>query len=135
MQTSSQLDAPTIQRVLVVGFDPYAVAHLGIDPDMVSGALALGQTRFEAAGISADLCLVGLDQERAIEQIVEQLAATEYACVVIGGGIRKPPPMLEFFEVVINLVRRHAPNAVIAFNTNAADSLDAVQRWLPTPKV
>jgi hypothetical protein len=37
--------------------------------------------------------------------------------------------MLEFFETVINLVRRHAPNAAIAFNTNPENSLDAALRW------
>lgn len=78
-----------------------------------------------------ELCLVGLDPARATEQIAEQLAAQSYACVVIGGGIRKPEPMLEFFEQVINLVRRHAPDAAIAFNTNGENSVEAAQRWLP----
>src|SRR5215813_3750500 len=59
--------------------------------------------------------------------------AQEYACVVIGGGIRKPEPMLEFFETVINLVRRHAPSAAIAFNTNPETTLEAARRWLPAP--
>jgi hypothetical protein len=80
--------------VLVIGIDPHAAIHLGID-----------------------------------HQIAEKLSAREYACVVIGGGIRKPEPMLEFFETVINLVRRHAPNAAIAFNTNPENSLDAALRW------
>jgi hypothetical protein len=59
-----------------------------------------------------------------------------YDCVVIGGGIRKPEPMLERFEAVINLVRRHAPHAAIAFNTNGANSVDAGAaprgRWVLT---
>lgn len=121
-------------RVLVIGIDPHAVAHLGIDANAVSAALAHGQARFDAAGIPADLCVVGLDQERAVEQIVAQLTATEYACVVIGGGIRKPDPTLEFFEVVVNLVRRHAPNAGIAFNRSPVDSVDAAQRWFAAAK-
>jgi len=33
-------------------------------------------------------------------------------------------------ETVVNLVHRHAPNAAIALNTNAADSVDAARRWL-----
>lgn len=52
--------------------------------------------------------------------------------MVIGGGIRKPEPMLEFFETVINLVRRHAPSAAITFNTNPENSLNAARRWLST---
>lgn len=119
------------RRVLVIGIDPRAVAHFGVDAAIVEAALAGGQALFIAAGIPADLCLVGLDQAGAAEQIVAQLAAHRYACVVIGGGIRKPEPMLEFFEEVVNLVRRHAPEAAIAFNTNAANSVDAARRWLP----
>ena len=120
-----------VQRVLVIGIDPEAVAHLGIDAEVVRAALARGQERFASAGIPADLCLVGLEAGSASEQIVAQLAARSYACVVIGGGIRKPEPMLEFFERVINLVGRHAPDAAIAFNTSAEDSVDAARRWLP----
>lgn len=120
-------------RVLIVGIDPYAVAHLGVDPTLVTAALATSQARFDAAGIAVDTCLVGLDQDVASEQIKQQLLAHDYACVVIGGGIRKPEPLLEFFEVVLNLVHRYAPTAAIAFNTTAANSLDAVRRWLPAP--
>src|SRR5262245_46141826 len=119
-------------HVLLIGFEPRAVAHLGVDVELVEAAIAQGQARFDAAGIPAEMCLVGPERDRAAEQIVEQLSAREYACVVIGGGIRKPEPMLEFFELVINLVRRHAPHAAIALNTSPVDSLDAARRWLPT---
>jgi hypothetical protein len=51
--------------------------------------------------------------------------------VVVGGGLRKPDDMVELFEVVIDLVRRHAPQAAIAFNVNPVTSLDAALRWLP----
>ena len=107
------------------------MAHLGVDPQLVSAALARGQARFEEQAIPADLCLVGLDADDAVGQITQQLRSSDYACVVIGGGIRKPEPLLEFFEVVINLVRQHAPNATIAFNTNGENSVDAALRWLP----
>jgi hypothetical protein len=121
--------APT-RHVLVIGIDPHAVAHLGIDADIVVRALARGQERFAEAGIAADLCLVGLEQEQATGEIIAALAKHSYDCVVIGGGIRKPPPLLEFFERVVNLVRRHAPAAAIAFNTNGENSVEAAQRWL-----
>ncbi len=121
-------------RVLVIGIDPHAVAHLGVDAAAISAALAHEQERFAGANVPADLCLVGLDPTLASEQIVEQLAAHSYACVVIGGGIRKPEPMLEFFEHVVNLVRRNAPDAAIAFNTNGGNSLEAARRWLPASR-
>ena len=54
--------------------------------------------------------------------------------MVVGGGIRKPEPFLELFERVINLIRVHAPGAVVAFNTTGENSVDAVLRWLPDPQ-
>jgi hypothetical protein len=62
--------------------------------------------------------------------IVEALTRKDYACVVIGGGVRKHEPLLEFFEKVVNLVRQNAPNAAIAFNSSPDDSADAALRWL-----
>jgi hypothetical protein len=53
--------------------------------------------------------------------------------VVVGGGLRKDDELVEFFEVVVNLVRRHAPQAAIAFNSTPVDCADAAARWL-TPR-
>ncbi|MFD1051574.1 hypothetical protein ACFQ1S_41505, partial [Kibdelosporangium lantanae] len=64
------------------------------------------------------------------DAIVAALTAEDYACVVVGGGIRKHEPYLELFERVVNLVRRHAPNAAIAFNNTPDDTVDAALRWL-----
>ncbi len=52
---------------------------------------------------------------------------------MVGGGIRKPEPFIELFELVINLIRQHAPDAAIAFNTTGENSVEAVLRWLPSP--
>ncbi|WBB70116.1 hypothetical protein [Micromonospora sp. WMMD812] len=113
--------------VLVVGLDPVRIP--GWDPEPVVAAIARGQARFADLGIEADLCLVapGEDPEGAI---VEALTRRDYACVVIGGGIRKHEPLLELFEKVVNLVRQHAPGAAIAFNSSPEDTADAALRWL-----
>ncbi|MFC4150370.1 hypothetical protein ACFO0M_29300 [Micromonospora mangrovi] len=113
--------------VLVIGLDPVRIP--GWDPEPVVAAIARGQARFEAHGIEADLCLVVPD-ETAEATIVAALAAKDYACVVVGGGIRKHEPLLELFEQVVNLVRRHAPGAAIAFNSTPEDTADAALRWL-----
>ena len=42
--------------------------------------------------------------------------------VVIGAGIRNPPPSLGLFETVLNAAHRGAPGARIAFNTRPDDS-------------
>jgi hypothetical protein len=117
----------TLGRVLVVGLDPAKIS--GWDPEPVEAAIARGQARFGDHGIEADLCLVALD-ENAEGAIVEALTRQDYACVVIGGGIRKHEPLLEFFEKVVNLVRQHAPGAAIAFNSSPEDTADAALRWL-----
>ncbi|WP_049575042.1 hypothetical protein [Nonomuraea sp. SBT364] len=117
----------TVARVLVVGLDPTKIE--GWDPEPVQAAMARGRARFDDHGIEADYCLLALE-ENPEAVISEALTRGEYACVVIGGGIRKHEPLLEFFEKVVNLVRRLAPDAAIAFNSTPDDPADAALRWL-----
>jgi hypothetical protein len=117
----------TVARVLVIGLDPAKLQ--GWDPAPIQEGIALGRARFDELGIESDWCLVALD-ENPEEAIVAALTADEHACVVIGGGIRRPEELLELFEKVVNLVRRHAPDAAIAFNTSPVDCADAALRWL-----
>lgn len=117
----------TVARVLVVGLDPAKLQ--GWDPEPLQAAIARGQARFDEHGIAADWCLVALE-ENPEAAIVEALTRQDYVCVVIGGGIRRPEPLLEFFEKVINLVRQHAPDAAIAFNSSPEDCAAAALRWL-----
>ncbi|MDP9862939.1 MULTISPECIES: hypothetical protein [Streptosporangium] len=118
----------TATPVLVLGLDPAKIQ--GWDPGPVQAAIARGQARFEDYGVEADWCLVALEEnpEGAIE---EALTRKDYVCVVIGGGIRTHEPLLELFEKVVNLVRRHAPDAAIAFNSSPENCADAALRWLP----
>ncbi|MQY07663.1 MDR/zinc-dependent alcohol dehydrogenase-like family protein [Actinomadura macrotermitis] len=118
------------ERVLVLGLDPARLQ--GWDPGPVQAALARGRARFDDLGIEADWCLVDLDEDPE-GAIVAALTGGDHACVVIGGGIRTHEPLLEFFERVVNLVRRHAPGAAIAFNTSPEDCADAALRWLRQP--
>lgn len=114
-------------RVLVIGLNPALIQ--GWDPGPVEAAIKRGQARFGDYGIEADQCLVALD-ENAEGTIVEALTHKDYACVVIGGGIRKHEPLLELFEKVVNLVRQYAPSSAIAFNRGPEDCADAALRWL-----
>lgn len=116
-----------VARVLVLGLDPAKLE--GWDPEPVQAAIARGRARFDDHGIEADWCLVALDEDPEAA-IVEALTRRAHACVVIGGGIRKHEPLLEFFEKVVNLVRQHAPDAAIAFNDRPDDCLDAALRWI-----
>ena len=78
------------------------------------------------------------DAVRAVTEILPEFVeigdlqrkASAVIARLTGGGIRRPEPLLEFFEKVVNLVRQHAPDAAIAFNNSPEDCADAALRWL-----
>jgi hypothetical protein len=124
-------EAP-IPRVLVLGLDPYRVPGPW-DPEPVAKAIAAGAARFAEHRVGVQLCLVGLDGSDDIAAVVSAaLRARPWECVVIGGGIRHQDEV-ELFEQVINLTRRYAPGAAIAFNRTPADIFDAAARWVEIP--
>ncbi|CAO5193533.1 hypothetical protein FAIPA1_90156 [Frankia sp. AiPs1] len=91
--------------------------------------LAYGLERLVAAGFVAEQVLVALD-ESALAAVRRAVGGQPWDVVVIGGGIRKPEPLVEFFEAVVNVVHTGAPAARIAFNADGGASLEAVQRVL-----
>lgn len=116
--------------MLVIGLDPYRVPGPW-DPKPIADGIDLGRTRFTEHGVGAEFLLFGLDGSDDIEAVViAALRAQPWECVVIGGGVRNE---LELFERVVNLVRRHAPDAAIAFNTTPADTFEAAARWVEIP--
>lgn len=91
----------------------------------------MGMARLADRGFDAEVCLVGLDGSDDIEaQVTAALVAGEWECAVVGGGISGPEDQLELFESIVNLIRRHAPQAAIAFNSTPQDIVDAVARCL-----
>jgi hypothetical protein len=112
------------RRVLVLGLDPAKFADRW-DPAPTLAALQRGRDRFVELGIEADYCL---DDSAAVFE--EALRRHSYACVVIGGGIRRDESLLGLFETVVNLVRVHAPDAAIAFNRTPDECADAALRVL-----
>jgi hypothetical protein len=119
-------------RVLVIGLDPYRVPGPW-DPKPVAAAIEVGISRFAEHGVGVETCLFGLDGSDDVEAVVTAaLRSRPWECVVIGGGIRHDD-QLQLFEQVLNLVRRYAPDAAIAFNSTAADTFDAAARWVDVP--
>ena len=117
-----------VMRVLLVGFDPAAVP--GMDVKAVEPAFAHARERAREECIDLVECLVKPDAT-AMADITASLAVSPaYDVVVIGGGVRKPEPLLEFFEIVTNLVHLKAPGTALAFNTSAADTVEAALRAL-----
>jgi hypothetical protein len=124
-------------RVLLVGYDPETVDYSnpalppGVSAEKISAGIALALEQMTDRGWEGDLCLIRPD-ETAGQTVERHLASANYACVVIGAGVRLPPQGLALFEAVVNAVHRAAPAAAIAFNTRPEDSADAAARWLPS---
>ncbi|WP_371660807.1 hypothetical protein [Streptomyces sp. NBC_00280] len=116
-----------MSAALVVGYDPQAIP--GVDGTALRAALDAELARFGEHGIDAAMTLVAFD-ESAESALVASLTERPWDVVVVGGGIRKAEQLLPFFEQIVNLIRRHAPQAAIAFNTSGGDSVEAAQRWL-----
>lgn len=117
-------------RVLVIGLDPYRVPGPW-DPEPVAEAIKAGMAEFAAHGVVAETCLIGLDGSDDVEAVVgAALQAHRWDCVTVGGGLRHSDDQVELLERVINLIRRHAPNAAIAFNSTADTTYAAAARWI-----
>jgi hypothetical protein len=123
-------------RVLLVGYDPETVDYSnpayppGMTAEIISAGIALTLTQMTDRGWESDVCYIRPD-DTAGQTVERHLASADYACVVIGAGVRLPPQGLEIFEAVVNAVHRGAPGAAIAFNTRPEDSADAAARWMP----
>jgi hypothetical protein len=117
-------------HVLVIGLDPYRVPGPW-NPKPVADAIEIGMTALADRGFHAKACLLGLDGSEDIEaRVIVALQARSWDCVVVGGGIRTPEEQLELFESIINLIRRYAPQAAIAFNHTPHDLADTAARSL-----
>ena len=122
-------------QVLFVGLEPETVDYSdptlppGMTAEKIRAGIAVAMQAMAERGWGADLCLVRPD-ETAGAALEAQAASKPYACVVIGAGVRIPPRNLHLFEILINAVRKAAPNASIALNTKPEDSADAAARWV-----
>lgn len=117
-------------NVLVIGLDPYRVPGPW-DPKPVADAIEIGMTALADRGFHAEACLVGLDGSDDIQsRVTVALQARSWECVIVGGGIRGHDEQLELFESIINLIRRYAPQAAMAFNQTPRDLADAAARAL-----
>ena len=123
-------------RVLFIGEQPEAVDYSspslppGTTAAMIHAGIAFAMAQMRERGWHADLCLIQPDRTAATT-VAQQLKKDVYDCVVIGGGIRIPPPSLELFETIVNEVHSGAPQARIAFNSRPEDTADAAARVSP----
>ncbi|RBO82979.1 hypothetical protein DFR74_12169 [Nocardia puris] len=125
-----RVNSASTPRVLVIGLDPYRVPGPW-DPEPVAEAIEAGLAEFAAHGVGVETCLFGLDGSDDVEAVVgEALRAHPWECVTVGGGLRHSDESLELLELVVNLIRRYAPNAAIAFNSGPSTTYEAAARWI-----
>ena len=126
------MDTTPAPRVLVIGLDPRKVPGPW-DPEPVVEAIEAGLAKFAEHGVGAETCLFGLDGSDDIEAVVgSALRARPWECVTLGGGLRHSDDEVELLEKVVNLVRRYAPDAAIAFNSAPDTTYEAAARWIET---
>ncbi len=129
------METPQLEpQVLVIGLDPYRMSGR-FDPAPVAHAIQTGMDELVEHGIGARSCLFGLDGRDNPEQLITTaLRGQPWKCVIIGVGLRKADDELELFERIVNLVRRHAPDAAIAFNATIPEFYAAAARWIDLPQ-
>ncbi len=117
--------------VLALGLDPAFVSLPGrpdLTPDLIRAFIEAQLERVRSLGYVVHGCLVDLGAT-AEAVTAAHLRAQAVDCVLVGAGLRAPEHLL-LFERLMNVVHAEAPSAKICFNTTAADSAEAVQRWV-----
>lgn len=121
--------------ILLIGLEPTLVDFStmpGMSAEIIQRGLDKDVAKLRALGYDATWLLTDLGE--TAEQVTRTaLGARRYDAVLIGAGLRLVPPYLRLFEKLVNLVHRGAPDAAICFNSNPADTAEAVVRWVPMP--
>ena len=120
------------KNVMSIGLHPDVVNYAlfpGLTHEKLSHALKAQAEYLEKQGFNVTMCLVDLGQT-AEQTARSALLEKQPDVVVIGAGVRTPPPHLILFEKLINVVHECAPKAKICFNTTADDTAEAILRWV-----
>jgi hypothetical protein len=121
------------KTVLAIGIEPALADYTmlpGLTPELIRSYIDAQISQLSALGYDVESCLIDLG-ETAEQVVTAALQSRKFDCIVIGAGLRLPPPRLPLFEMVMNLIHAHAPpSAKICFNTTPADTVEAVQRWV-----
>ena len=120
------------KSILLIGLDPKVVNYdrwPGLTAEKLEAGLRRDEATLNESGYDASICFV--DHGETAEEVVQAtLADTDFACVLVGAGVRTDDEEFLLFEKLINVVHEHAPKARICFNTGPTDSVAAVERWV-----
>jgi hypothetical protein len=121
------------KTVLAIGIEPALADYKmmpGLTAELIRNYIDVQMEQLRKLGYDAQICLIDLG-ETAGRVVTTAPQSRKFDCIVIGAGLRLPPPRLPLFEEIINLIHAHAPpSARICFNTTPADTVEAVQRWI-----
>ena len=123
-------------RVLMVGVDPELVDFSdpalppGMNAEAIRQGIAVGLAALQAGGHDAAHIYISSQATEAADGLSQRLASDPVDCVVIGGGVRLPPPSLILFEAVVNAVAQCSPTPAIALIALPPQALEAANRVL-----
>ncbi|HYZ60574.1 MAG TPA: hypothetical protein VE544_13030 [Nitrososphaeraceae archaeon] len=122
------------KKVLVIGIDPKLIdpnlsTATGWDANRVRAAAQDTNKRLMDLGYEVQGCLVDLG-ETAESIVSDTLSREKFDCIMVGAGVRMLPQHTVVFEKIINTIHQKAPSSKICFNTNPADTVEAVLRWM-----
>jgi len=125
------------KRVVMVGLEPDVVdygdpayaAFPGLNAQILREALEKDRAALVALGYDA-LWSLWDKSEGPESKFVDDLRTHKPDCVLIGAGVRLNLKLTVLFERLVNLVRQHAPQSRLCFNSGPYDSAEAVERQL-----
>jgi hypothetical protein len=121
----------------LIGIDPKLIdfskttTAAGWDANRVQAAGQDANKKLMELGYEVQSCFVDLRETTAESVVTDILSKEKFDCIMIGFGIRGLPQHTVLFEKIINTIHQNAPpsSTKICFNTNPADTVEAVLRW------
>ena len=123
----------TNKKVLLIGIDPKLIdpnlsTATGWDANRVRAAAQDTNKRMMDLGYEVQGCLVDLG-ETAESVVSDTLSREKFDYIMVGAGVRMLPQHTVMFEKIVNTIHQKAPpSSKICFNTNPADTVEAVLR-------
>jgi hypothetical protein len=122
----------TNKKVLLIGIDPKFIdpnlsTATGWDATRVRAAAQDTHKRLMDLGYEVQGCLVDLG-ETAERVVSDTLSREKFDYIMVGAGVRMLPQHTVMFEKIVNTIHQKAPSSKICFNTNPADTVEAVLR-------
>lgn len=123
------------KKVLLIGIDPKLIypnlsTATGWDANQVRAAAQDANKRLVVLRYELQSCL--LDPRGTDESVVsDTLSREKFDCIMVGAGVRVLSQNTILFEKIMNTIHQKAlPSSKICFNTNPADTVEAILRWV-----